>query len=55
MLVNWGIKAGEEKGSPVTLCVSPVGQLLYKHLKFEKIATEFIRAEGEEETLTSTS
>ena len=54
MLVNWGIKAAEEKGWPVTLCASPMGQLLYKRLQFEEIATEVVRVEGEEETCIST-
>ena len=53
MLVNWGIEAAEEKGWPVTLCASPMGQLLYEHLKFTKIATEIVRVEGEEEILSS--
>ncbi len=53
MLVNWGIEAAEAKGWPVTLCASPMGQFLYAHLRFEKIATEIVRAEGEEETLAS--
>ena len=53
MLVNWGIKAAHEKGWPVTLCASPMGKLLYEHLKFERIATEVVRAEDEEETMSS--
>ena len=53
LLVNWGIEAAEDKGWPVTLCASPMGQLLYEHLKFKKIATEIVRAEDEEETLAN--
>ncbi len=52
MLVNWGIKAAGEKGWPVTLCASPMGQFLYNYLNFEKIATEVTQVEGEDETLT---
>ena len=51
--VNWGIENAEKKGWPVTLCASPMGQLLYEHLKFTKIATEIVRVEGEEEILSS--
>jgi hypothetical protein len=29
------------------------GAILYEHLNFEKIATEVVRVEGEEEALTS--
>lgn len=53
MLVNWGIKVAEEKAVPVTLCGSPLGQLLYEHLKFKKIASEVVQADGEDETMTS--
>ncbi|KAL8952551.1 MAG: hypothetical protein Q9222_001541 [Ikaeria aurantiellina] len=53
-LVNWGIEAAEEKRWPVTLCASPMGQLLYEYLNFEQIASEVVQVEGEEETLTST-
>ena len=53
MLVDWGIKAADAKGWPVTLCASPMGQLLYQHLGFKQIATEVVRVVGEEETLTS--
>jgi len=52
ILVNWGLRAARGKGWPVTLCASPMGKLLYDHLKFEWIATEVTRAEGEKETLT---
>ena len=52
-LVNWGIDAAKEKFWPVTLCASPMGQLLYEHLKFEKIDTEVVRVEGEKEILRS--
>ncbi|KAJ5611891.1 Acyl-CoA N-acyltransferases (Nat) [Penicillium herquei] len=54
MLVSWGIQNAKEKGWPVTLCASPMGQLLYEHLHFEKIATEVVQVEGEDETLEST-
>ena len=52
MLLKWGIRTAEEKGWPVTVFASPMGELLYSHLKFEKLATEKIKAEGEEEKLT---
>ena len=55
LLVNWGIKAAEEKGWPVTLCASPMGRPFYEHLGFKKIADEVVRVEGEEESLTSTA
>ena len=54
MLVNWGLHTAQEKGWPVTLCSSPMGRLLYEHLKFKKIATEVVQVDGEEETLEST-
>ena len=38
----------------MTLCASPMGQLLYEHLGFDQLATEVVRVEGEEETLEST-
>lgn len=49
-----GIEVAEGKGWPVTLCASPMGRLLYEHLGFEKIASEVVQVEGEEQTLTST-
>lgn len=52
MLTSWGIEVAEGKDWPVTVFASPMGQLLYTYLKFEKIATEYIQAEGEEEKLT---
>ena len=52
MLASWGIKAAGEKGWPVTLCATLKGQTLYERLKFERIATEVIRVDGEEETIT---
>ena len=52
-LVRWGIEVAEGKGWPVTLCASPMSLLLYEHLGFEKIASEVVQVEGEEETLTS--
>lgn len=54
MLVNWGIEAAEKQRWPVTLCASPMGRLLYEHLKFGTIATERVQCEGEEEVLEST-
>lgn len=54
MLVNWGIARAEERGWPVTLCASPMRQLLYKQLGFETIAIEVVQWEGEEESLEST-
>jgi len=53
MLVSWGIKRAEEKGWPATLCASPMGQLLYKHLGFETIATEVVQLQREEESLVN--
>ena len=56
MLVNWGIMKGEAVRScrwPVTLCASPINKMLYDHVKFREIATEVVRVEGEEETVTS--
>lgn len=53
MLVNWGIDTAKGRGVPVTLCASPMGELLYKHLEFEKIATEVVRIDGEEESVAS--
>ena len=54
MLVKWGMKVADEKGWPTTLAASPMGRFLYEYLGFEKIASEVVRADGEEETLTST-
>ena len=52
MLASWGIKIAGEKGRPVTLCATVMGQTLYERLKFERIATEVIRVDGEEEAIT---
>ena len=52
MLTDWGINTAEKKNWPVTVFASPMGELLYAHLEFEKIAVEEIHAEGEEEKLT---
>ncbi|KAK4182172.1 acyl-CoA N-acyltransferase [Podospora australis] len=41
------------QGWPVTLCASPMGELLYKYLGIKTIATEFVQVEGEEESLES--
>ncbi|KAJ8061978.1 hypothetical protein OCU04_009761 [Sclerotinia nivalis] len=54
MLVQWGITVAKSKGWPVTLCASPMGCFLYEYLGFEKIASEVVQVEGDEETLTST-
>jgi len=51
--VNWGKNAAIEKGWPVTVCASPLGALLYAHLKFKDIGTEVIQAEGEEDFFSS--
>lgn len=53
MMVNWGINVAAEKGWPVTVCASPLGQLLYARLKFNVIGTEMIQAEGEEGSFSS--
>lgn len=53
MLVHWGIEAAKKEGWPVTLCASPMGEMLYKHLDFEKIATEVVRIHDEEESVAS--
>lgn len=37
----------------MTRCASPIGQSLCEHLKFEKVATGFVCAEGEEKTLAN--
>ncbi|KAI0112254.1 hypothetical protein GGR51DRAFT_508636 [Nemania sp. FL0031] len=52
-MVRWGINAASEKGWPVTVCASPMGQLLYEHLKFVVIRSEVIQAEGEEASFSS--
>ncbi|KAH8821867.1 hypothetical protein F5884DRAFT_104897 [Xylogone sp. PMI_703] len=54
MLMKWGMTRATAKGWPVTLCASPMGRLLYEYLGFEKIASEVVQVEGEEEILTST-
>jgi hypothetical protein len=53
MLVRWGMTVAEGNGWPVTLCASPMGSFLYEYLGFEKIASEVVQVESEEETLTS--
>ncbi|KAK7414947.1 hypothetical protein QQX98_006272 [Neonectria punicea] len=53
MMVHWGTQAAAEKGFPVTVCASPQGELLYVHLKFERIGTEVIQAADEEESFES--
>jgi predicted N-acetyltransferase YhbS len=53
MMVQWGIKAAVEKGWPVTVCASPLGALLYVHLKFVDIGTEVIQVEDEQDSFSS--
>lgn len=55
MMVRWGTSAASEKGWPLTLCASPMGQLLYDHLKFKVIGTEVIQAEDEEGSFSSSA
>lgn len=54
MLMDWGLEAARKKGWPVTVFASPMGRLLYAHLGFEDIATEFIQVDDEEDKLTFT-
>lgn len=53
MLVNWGIKLAERKAVPVTVFATPTGESLYAHLKFKRIGTEVVQADGEEESISS--
>jgi predicted N-acetyltransferase YhbS len=53
MIVQWGIKAAEEKGWPVMVYASPLGALLYVHLKFVDIGTEVIQVEDEQDSFSS--
>jgi GNAT superfamily N-acetyltransferase len=53
MMIRWGINAASEKGWVVTLCASPMGRLLYEHLKFVVIGTETIQVEDEEDSFSS--
>lgn len=55
LLMNWGIELSREKKWPTTLCASPMGRLLYEHLKFETVADEIVQCEGESEFLESTA
>ncbi|KAH8655776.1 hypothetical protein BX600DRAFT_470300 [Xylariales sp. PMI_506] len=52
-MVGWGTNAATEKGWAVTLCASPLGQLLYTKLNFSVIGTEVIQVEGEEDSFSS--
>ena len=52
MLMEWGIKSAAGKGWPVTVFATPMGELLYCHLGFNKLATEEIQGEAEEEKVT---
>jgi GNAT superfamily N-acetyltransferase len=49
MLTDWGINAAREEGWPVTVFASPMGELLYAHLGFQKLAYEVARVDEEEE------
>ena len=53
VLVKWGVDTAEEKGWPVTVFGSPMGQLVYRRLGFEIVGTKVVQVEGEEERLTS--
>ncbi|KAF2970783.1 hypothetical protein GQX73_g2844 [Xylaria multiplex] len=53
MMVHWGTSAASKKGWPVTVCASPMGQLLYENLKFVVVGTEVIQAEDEEDSFSS--
>tara|TARA_R110002003_G_scaffold96_23_gene7609 strand:+ start:4502 stop:4849 length:348 start_codon:yes stop_codon:yes gene_type:complete len=53
-LVKWGIAKAEENDGPVTLCASPMGQLLYEHLNFKVIGVEVVQIDGEVESMEST-
>ena len=56
MLVDWGIqeaKRKKEQGWAVTIIASPMGELLYTHLGFKRIATEVVQVDGEEDFFTS--
>ncbi|KAK3071576.1 hypothetical protein LTR53_008384 [Teratosphaeriaceae sp. CCFEE 6253] len=50
LLMDWGMH--NEKRWPLTLFASPMGQKLYEHMQFEKVASEYIQVLGEDEKLT---
>ncbi|KAK1081429.1 hypothetical protein LTR33_004692 [Friedmanniomyces endolithicus] len=53
VLMKWGIDAAEQKGWPVTVFASPMGELLYSHLGFSRIATKIVQVDDEPQKLTS--
>lgn len=54
MLMEWGLETAKKKEWPVTVFASPMGRLLYAHLGFQDVATEYIQVEDEEDKLTFT-
>lgn len=51
--MSWGLNEASDRCWPTTLCASPLGELLYRHLDFKKIGTEVVQVDDEEEKLLS--
>ncbi|RYP55595.1 hypothetical protein DL771_012349 [Monosporascus sp. 5C6A] len=51
MLTRWGMDVAGEKGWPVTVLASPMGDKLYQALGFKVIGNVTVQVDGEEEKL----
>jgi predicted acetyltransferase len=50
-LCRWGMEYAGDRGQPVTLLSSPMGQQLYSYLGFDYLGTVTVQVEGEAEKL----
>jgi hypothetical protein len=51
-LVDWGLRHAASKGMHTTLFASPMGEKLYKRLRFRKVDNVKVQVPGEEDFLT---
>jgi hypothetical protein len=52
MQCRWGMDLARQRGQPVTLFASPMGEQLYSYLGFERHGTVIIQVKGEEEKVS---
>ncbi|KAF3025623.1 hypothetical protein E8E14_012994 [Neopestalotiopsis sp. 37M] len=50
-LCRWGMQLAQQKGQPVTVLASSMGQMLYEHLCFQTLGKVVVQAPGEEDQL----
>lgn len=50
-LCRWGMQLAQQKGQPVTVLASRMGQMLYEHLCFQPLGNVVVQAPGEEKQL----